>query len=119
MTPSLALDLARALDPALIAQDVGIEALDEWQAKLIDDPPKRLLCCCGRQVGKSTAAAVCALNTAIYQAPRTIVLISPSPGPRASDQERHPISWRDDRCCNGFASRMRDAQQRPLSVRGN
>src|SRR5215471_574615 len=78
MTPSLALDLARALDPALIAQDVGIEELDEWQAKLIDDPPKRLLCCCGRQVGKSTAAAVCALNTAIYQAPATIVMISPS-----------------------------------------
>src|SRR5215471_20339197 len=78
MTPSLALDLARALDPALIAQDVGIEALDEWQAKLIDDPPKRLLCCCGRQVGKSTAAAICALNNAIYQAPATIVMISPS-----------------------------------------
>jgi len=29
-------------------------------------------------VGKSTAAAVCALNSAIYQAPSTIVLISPS-----------------------------------------
>src|SRR5215471_6300177 len=78
MTPSLALDLARALDPALIAQDVGIEALDEWQSKLIEDPPKRLLCCCGRQVGKSTAAAVCALSSAIYSAPSTIVLISPS-----------------------------------------
>ena len=78
MTPSLARDFARALDPALIAHDVGIEELDRWQAKLIDEPPKRLLCCCGRQVGKSTAAAVCALNTAIYQAPATIVMISPS-----------------------------------------
>jgi hypothetical protein len=62
----------------LIARDVGLDRLDEWQAKLIDEPPKRLLCCCGRQVGKSTAAAVCALNSVIYQAPATVVLISPS-----------------------------------------
>src|SRR5215472_16825639 len=78
MTPSLALDFARALDPTLIARDVGLDHLDDWQAKLIDDPPKRLLCCCGRQVGKSTAAAVCALNALIYQAPATVVMISPS-----------------------------------------
>src|SRR5215470_9644876 len=78
MSPGLALDFARALDPTLIAKDVGLEQLDEWQARLIDDPPKRLLCCCGRQVGKSTAAAVCALSSAIYSAPSTIVLISPS-----------------------------------------
>ena len=44
----------------------------------IDDPQKRLLCCCGRQVGKSTAAAVCALSSVIYQAPATVVLVSPS-----------------------------------------
>jgi hypothetical protein len=75
---SLALDFARALDPTLIARDVGLDRLDEWQAKLIDDPPKRLLCCCGRQVGKSTAAAVCALNAVIYQAPATVVMVSPS-----------------------------------------
>ena len=62
MPSSLALDFARALDPTLIARDVGLDQLDPWQAKLIDEPPKRLLCCCGRQVGKSTAAAVCALN---------------------------------------------------------
>ena len=81
MNSSLALDFARALDPTLIARDVGLDQLDPWQAKLIDDPPKRLLCCCGRQVGKSTAAAVCALNAVIYQAPATVVLISPSPAP--------------------------------------
>ena len=78
MSTSLALDFARALDPTLIARDVGLDQLDDWQARLIDDPPKRLLCCCGRQVGKSTAAAVCALSSAIYSAPSTIVLISPS-----------------------------------------
>jgi hypothetical protein len=75
---SLVGDFARALDPLLIARDVGIDSLDPWQAKLIEDPPKRLLCCCGRQVGKSTAAALCALHAAIYDAPATIVLISPS-----------------------------------------
>jgi hypothetical protein len=78
MSPGLALDFARSLDPTLIAKDVGLDRLDEWQAKLIDEPPKRLLCCCGRQVGKSTAAALCALNCAIYAAPATIVMISPS-----------------------------------------
>jgi hypothetical protein len=78
LSSSLAADFARALDPSLIARDVGLDQLDEWQAKLINDPPKRLLCCCGRQVGKSAAAAVCALNAVIYQAPATVVLISPS-----------------------------------------
>jgi hypothetical protein len=68
----------RALDPTLIAHDVGLDHLDDWQATLIDEPPKRLLACCGREVGKSTAAAVCALNTVLYAAPATVVLISPS-----------------------------------------
>jgi hypothetical protein len=71
-------DFSRALDPTAIARDVGLEHLDPWQAKLIDEPPKRAMICCGRQVGKSTAASVCALNVAIYQAPATVVLISPS-----------------------------------------
>lgn len=75
---SLAADFARALDPTLIAHDVGLDQLDDWQARLVDEPPKRLLCCCGRQVGKSTAAAVCALNAAIYQAPATVIMVSPS-----------------------------------------
>jgi hypothetical protein len=75
---ALVSDFARALDPCLIARDVGLDQLDDWQAKLIDDPPRRLLCCCGRQVGKSTAAALCALNAVIYQAPATVVMVSPS-----------------------------------------
>jgi hypothetical protein len=71
-------DFARALSPTLIARDVGLEQLDDWQARMIDDPPHRLLCLCGRQVGKSTSAAVCALNKVIYQAPATVIMISPS-----------------------------------------
>jgi hypothetical protein len=75
---SLAQDFIRALDPSSIARDVGIEQLDDWQARLIDDPPRRLLANCGRQVGKSTAASVCALNAMLYRAPATVVMISPS-----------------------------------------
>ena len=71
-------DFARALDPTLIARDIGIEQLDDWQAGLIDNPPHRLLACCGRQIGKSTAAAVVALNRVIYNAPSTVVMVSPS-----------------------------------------
>ena len=33
MTTSLALDFARALDPTLIARDVGLDQLDAWPAK--------------------------------------------------------------------------------------
>jgi hypothetical protein len=71
-------DFRRAFDPCSIARDVGLEQLDDWQAKLIDEPPKRLLCLCGRQVGKSTSASLCALHLALYNPGSTIVLISPS-----------------------------------------
>jgi hypothetical protein len=74
VTNDLARDFRRALDPTAIARDVGLDSLDDWQAQLIDSPPRRLMACCGRQVGKSTAAAICALNTAIY----TPGAISPS-----------------------------------------
>jgi hypothetical protein len=67
-----------ALDPTSIARDVGLDQLDPWQARLIDEPPKRLLCLCGRQTGKSTAASLVALNAALYAAPSTIIMISPS-----------------------------------------
>jgi hypothetical protein len=78
MSVDLLRDFSRALDPCLIARDVGLDQLDDWQAKLIDEPPKRLLCCCGRQVGKSTMAALVALNSAIYSSPSTVILVSPS-----------------------------------------
>jgi hypothetical protein len=75
---ALASDFARALDPTQIARDVGIEQLDAWQAQLLDDPPKRVLMLCGRQVGKSTTASLVALNAAVYQAPALVILVSPS-----------------------------------------
>jgi hypothetical protein len=73
----MARDLARALDPALIARDAGITP-DPWQEKLLRDRPRRALLLCARQSGKSTVTALTALDTAIYEAPALVLLVSPS-----------------------------------------
>jgi hypothetical protein len=73
----LAADFRRALDPIAIAADLGITP-DPWQRELLDDPPKRVLMNCGRQVGKSTISALVALHAAIYEAPALVLLVSPS-----------------------------------------
>jgi hypothetical protein len=70
-------DLARALDPALIAHDCGITP-DPWQADLLRARPRRSLLLCSRQAGKTTVTALTALDTAIYQAPALVLLVSPS-----------------------------------------
>jgi hypothetical protein len=73
----IAHDILRAIDPSSVARDLELEP-DPWQRRLIDEPPKRALVNCGRQCGKSTAASLCALHRAVYAAPATVVLISPS-----------------------------------------
>jgi hypothetical protein len=73
----LAADFRRALDPLAIATDLGITP-DAWQAELLEDPPQRVLMCCGRQTGKSTTAALVGLHAALYHAPALVVLVSPS-----------------------------------------
>jgi hypothetical protein len=73
----MAKDLCRALDPALIAIDAGITP-DPWQATLLRERPRRSLLLCSRQSGKSTVTALAALDTAIYQAPALVLLVSPS-----------------------------------------
>jgi hypothetical protein len=73
----MARDLARCLDPVLLARDVGIEP-DSWQAKLLRERPRRSLLLCARQTGKSTTTALTAIWTAIYEAPALIVIVSPS-----------------------------------------
>jgi Terminase large subunit, T4likevirus-type, N-terminal len=73
----LALDLARAFDPVLLARDCGITP-DAWQATLLRERPRRALLCCARQTGKSTVTALIALWTAIFEAPALILLVSPS-----------------------------------------
>jgi hypothetical protein len=70
-------DLARALDPVMLATDCGIVP-DAWQASLLRDRPRRSLLLCSRQSGKSTVTALMALWTAIFEAPALVVLFSPS-----------------------------------------
>ena len=73
----LAADLARALDPVLLARDCGIEP-DPWQAKLLRDNPRRAMLLCSRQSGKSTVAALLTLQTALFVPQAQIVVVSPT-----------------------------------------
>jgi hypothetical protein len=73
----MAMDISRALDPVLLAQDCGLTP-DPWQAQLLQERPKRSLLLCSRQSGKSTVTALLALWTAIYEAPALVLLLSPS-----------------------------------------
>ncbi|MFW6028365.1 MAG: terminase large subunit domain-containing protein [bacterium] len=73
----MAHDIARTLDPVLLAQDCGIEP-DPWQADLLRKMPRRALLLCSRQSGKSTVTGLMALHTAIYQPGALVILVSPS-----------------------------------------
>src|SRR5262245_7516154 len=73
----MAQDLARMLDPVLLARDCGITC-DPWQADLLRQMPRRALLCCSRQSGKSLITALAALWCALYEAPALIVIASPS-----------------------------------------
>jgi tRNA(Met) C34 N-acetyltransferase TmcA len=70
-------DIARHLDPVLLATDCGLVP-DPWQARLLRDRPRRSLLLCSRQSGKSTVTALMALWTAIFETPSLVVLFSPS-----------------------------------------
>jgi hypothetical protein len=48
----MAQDMRRCLDPCLLMRDAGLEP-DEWQAKMLEERPKRALLCCCRQSGKT------------------------------------------------------------------
>jgi Terminase large subunit, T4likevirus-type, N-terminal len=73
----MARDLARMLDPVMLAMDCGIVP-DPWQATLLRDQPRRSLLLCCRQAGKTTVTALIGLWVALYQAPALILLVSPS-----------------------------------------
>jgi terminase large subunit-like protein len=70
-------DIARALDPTLLAADCGIK-LDPWQAELMRSDAPRILLLCARQTGKSTVSALIALATAVMQPGALVLLVSPS-----------------------------------------
>lgn len=79
----MAADIARALDPALLARDADIE-LDDWQASFVrsDAPQTALLI--PRQHGKTEAAVMKALSVVTTE-PDSLVLIV-SPAQRLSDE---------------------------------
>ena len=72
----MALDLARALDPCLMAHDVGITP-DQWQADLLRSTALRLLLLCPRQTGKTTTTGIVALGTALYKPTSLTLILSP------------------------------------------
>lgn len=74
---SLAADLIRALDPVVLAGQVGMTA-DPWQADVLRSTSPRLLLNCSRQSGKSTTAAMLAVHVATYEPGSLVLMLSPS-----------------------------------------
>lgn len=70
-------DLARALDPVLLAKDAGIVP-DAWQADLMRSAAPRILELAIRQAGKTTTTGLIALHTAIYKPESLTLILSPS-----------------------------------------
>ncbi len=77
VSAAIASDLARALDPVLLAAQVGIVP-DPWQANVLRSSASRLLLNCSRQSGKSTITSILALHTALYTSGSLVLLLSPS-----------------------------------------
>lgn len=73
----MASDIRVGLDPALIGERVGLW-LDDWQAEVIRERPRRGLWLCARQTGKTTTALLTTLWTVLYQAPALCLIVSPS-----------------------------------------
>ncbi len=73
----LAHDLARSLDPVVLATDAGF-VLDDWQAEALRSTAPRMLMLCSRQSGKTLTTALIALATAILQPGALVLIVSPS-----------------------------------------
>jgi hypothetical protein len=73
----LTADLRIALDPVVFARYLNFEP-DAWQEKVLRWTGNRLLLNCARQTGKSTIAALLAVQRAIYFPDSLILLVSPS-----------------------------------------
>src|SRR6266404_1441669 len=73
----LSRDIARMLDPVLMARDCGIEP-DGWQADLLRSTAPRALLLCSRQSGKTTTTSLIALHCAVFTPNALVVVVSPS-----------------------------------------
>lgn len=74
---ALAMDLAAALDPVVLARRGGMEP-DGWQAQVLRSTSPRILLNCSRQSGKSTVTSILALHVALYQPGSLTLIISRS-----------------------------------------
>jgi hypothetical protein len=70
-------DIARALDPSLIADDCGLK-LDAWQRDLIRSTAQRIILLASRQVGKTTVTGLIGVSTAISKTGALVLILSPS-----------------------------------------
>jgi hypothetical protein len=70
-------DLAHALDPVLFARSVGLDP-DDWQIDALRSHAPRQLYNISRQSGKSTAAALLAVHTALFTHGALILVLSPT-----------------------------------------
>lgn len=68
--------LALALDPALLAEAAGL-APDEWQRETLRDR-RDVILNCTRQGGKSTVAALLAVDEMMHRAPALVLVASPT-----------------------------------------
>lgn len=79
----MAADIARALDPALLASDADI-TLDEWQADFVRSDAPQTAMLIPRQHGKTEASVIKSLWVATTE-PESLILIA-SPAQRLSDE---------------------------------
>jgi hypothetical protein len=66
-----------AFDPVEVFTRSGMTP-DPWQEKALRSVSRRIVILGGRQLGKSELVAAKALHAALYEAPKTVVVVSPS-----------------------------------------
>jgi Terminase large subunit, T4likevirus-type, N-terminal len=79
----MARDIARMLDPSLLAQDAGI-VLDGWQQDFVSSDAPQMAVLVPRQHGKTEAAVIKSLSVATTELDSTILIVSPAQ--RLSDE---------------------------------
>ena len=63
-------------DPVEFARSVGVEP-DDWQTGVLASEHPRKILCCGRQVGKTTVAAILSIHKALTQPGSTVLVVAP------------------------------------------
>jgi hypothetical protein len=77
-------EVAWSIDGVDFAASLGFDELDPWQIEVLRSDAPRILLNCGRQTGKSTIAAIIALQNALTNPGSVSLLVSP--GLRSSSE---------------------------------